>query len=245
MTTSSNSPYWLTDPLEIGSALKELLRSTDKLDIWHGEEPVPSFILAVDTRARTFQFRPYGGDAEFQSLVGAGTLKFDGSAKGAPITFAVNGLKVLPCADDNTQAGPVFEAAFPAKLYRLQRREYFRARASPPNTRVAVWTPPAGDDIQFRIHDVSQAGLGMRSSLQAAALPEIGQKLCDVVLDFNEYGTMRAQLQVISCHELVEFDIRLGHVKYMHLGCEFSQADPKRDIFLQKLVYQLEQASRV
>jgi len=242
---STNPEYWLSDPLAIGSALNELLRSSEHLTVTRGVELLPSVILSVDIRRRTFRFRPYGGEREFDQLKDAQELQFRGSAYGAQIDFPiVSGSRPITPEMDDTLEHPVFECDFPLQLYRLQRREYFRARVAPPNTRVAVWASPAGGAIRFRIQDVSLSGVGLRSPLNADALPKPGDELRDVVLDFNELGTLRASIRVIATRTVTEFDMRQGNVDYINLGCEFTEADAKRDNFLQKLVYQLELASR-
>ena len=245
MSDSTNPEYWLTDPLAIGSALNELLRSAEHLAVTRGVEPLPSVIVAVDSRRRTFRFRPYGGQREFDQLKDAPELQFRGAAYGAQIDFpVVNGSRAITPEMDDSLDQPVFECEFPARLYRLQRREYFRVRVAPPNTRVAVWTSPAGGALRLRIQDVSLSGVGLRSPLQADALPKPGDELRDVVLDFNELGTLRASIRVIATRTVTEFDMRQGNVDYINLGCEFIEVDAKRDNFLQKLVYQLELASR-
>jgi len=245
VSDSTNPEFWMTDPLAIGSALNELLRSAEHLAVTRGVEPLPSVIVAVDSRRRTFRFRPYGGQREFDQLKDAPELQFRGAAYGAQIDFpVVNGSRAITPEMDDSLDQPVFECEFPARLYRLQRREYFRARVAPPNTRVAVWTSPAGGAIRFRIQDVSLSGVGLRSPLQPDALPKPGDELRDVVLDFNELGTLRATLRVIATRTVTEFDMRQGNMEFVNLGCEFQETDPRRETFLQRLVYQLEQASR-
>src|SRR5690606_20645248 len=122
---------------------------------------------------------------------------------------------------DVTLEHPEFECAFPLQMYRLKRREYFRARAAASNTSVAWWTSPAGGAIRFRIQDVSLSGVGLRSPLNADALHKPGDELRDVVLDFNELGTLRASIRVIATRTVTEFDMRQGNVDYINLGCEF------------------------
>ena len=245
MSHSTNPEHWLTDPLAIGSALNELLRSADHLAVTRGVEPLPSVIVSVDIRRRTFRFRPYGGEREFDQIKDARELQFRGAAYGAQIDFPiVDGLRAITPDMDDMLDQPVFECDFPMQLYRLQRREYFRARVAPPNTRVAVWTSPAGGAIRFRIQDVSLSGVGLRSPLQAEALPKPGDELRDVVLDFNELGTLRASIRVIATRTVTEFDMRQGNMEFTNLGCEFLEQDSRRETFLQRLVYQLEQAAR-
>ena len=245
MSHSTNPEHWLTDPLAIGSALNELLRSSEHLAVTRGIEPLPSVILEVNIRRRTFRFRPYGGEREFNQLKDAPELQFRGSAYGAQIDFPIaSGARAITPEMDDALEDPVFECDFPVRLYRLQRREYFRARVAPPNTRVAVWASPAGGTVRFRIQDISLSGVGLRSPMEADALPKPGDELRDVVLDFNELGTLRASIRVIATRMVTEFDMRQGNMDYTNLGCEFIEQDSRRDTFLQKLVYQLEQASR-
>lgn len=238
---STTSPdHWLENPLDIGSSLNDLLRSADYLEIVRSEEEssLPAYIAAVSMRGRTFRFRAYQGEVRLRELHSE-TVRFRGSANGVRMAFTVNGIKALTEIADEDGEQVIFEAAFPLQLYRLQRRAYFRVRVHSTKTSVATWAgAPAGERIH--IQDVSLAGVGLRSTLASDALPEAGEELQDVQLDFGQYGSFRAHLKLVNKYEVKAFDVTLGPLTYTHLGCVFAHPDARRDNFLQKLVYQLE-----
>ncbi len=236
--------YLLENPVEVGSALTELLRGADRLCTSRAGEILPVYLIRVDVRRRKVMLLPYGGERERKLLVSASELAFEGSAYGTPIEFKLGPmseeLEFTPDGDERD----VLVADFPQQLYRMQRREYFRAPVAPPNTRCAIWQRGDGEDVVFRIQDVSLAGIGLRVEASTTGLPESGKLMHEVELHFEEHGSTRALLQVVISHEVIEHDTRRGKVPYIHLGCIFAEPDLQRDSFLQRLVTTLELNSR-
>jgi len=236
--------YLLDNPVEVGSALKELLRGADRLCTTYGGEVLPVYLTDINVRRRTVSFLPYGGDRERALLASASELLFEGTAYGTPIEFKLGALQEVDEFSPDGHDRIVLQAPFPPQLYRMQRRQFFRAPVAPPNTRRAIWKSPGGRLLVFRIQDISLSGIGLRTEHSADALPAEGSLMHPVQLDFEEHGGIEAWLQVVVRHTISEFDTRRGHVNYAHLGCIFAEPDGQRESFLQRLVFALEKNTR-
>ena len=236
--------YLLENPVEIGYVLKELLRGADRICTSRGGEILPVYLTQVDVRRRTVNFLPYGGERERQLLVSASELLFEGAAYGTPVEFSLGPLAMVEEMTDEGDERQVIQSPFPTQLYRMQRRQFFRAPVAPPNTRRAVWQNREGAMVVFRIQDVSLSGIGLRIEANTDGLPPEGALMYPVQLDFEEHGGIEAWLQVVAKHNTTEFDTRRGHIEYTHLGCIFAEPDAQREAFLQKLVFALEKNVR-
>lgn len=207
------------------------------------KQPIPCRLTDVDKTRRTFYFCPTD-PSDLPRIVQENALVFSGASRGAKVEFMVEGsVRVLEEREPLT-GNWIYETAFPLQLYRLQRRAFFRVRVSPPTTRVAKVRTQAGEELDFRIQDLSLAGVGLRIKPDTPGLPLPGELLANTWLDFNELGSMRASLKVVTTRKVVERSINDGETFLLHLGCEFMDADPKREAFLQKLVFQLELVAR-
>ncbi|MGE4338470.1 MAG: flagellar regulator YcgR PilZN domain-containing protein, partial [Pigmentiphaga sp.] len=147
--------YLLNNPVEIGSALKELLRGADRLGTIYGGEVLPVYLTDINVRRRTVSLLPYGGDRERALLASATKLLFKGAAYGTPIEFKLGPLQEVEEFSSDGQNRVALQAPFPQELYRMQRRQFFRAPVAPPNTRHATWKSPGGQLLVFRIQDIS------------------------------------------------------------------------------------------
>src|SRR5690554_4458822 len=151
----THDPQFLLDnPVEIGSALKELQRGGELLAAQVAGERVQVYVTSVNVRQRTVSFTPYGGARERALMRNASKLEFHGRAYGTPMEFSLGPFEETEEENDEGDTRVVLRAQFPTQLYRIQRRQFFRAAVAPPNTRRATWTTPEGRTLQFRIQDV-------------------------------------------------------------------------------------------
>lgn len=207
------------------------------------EQAIPCRLTDVDKAGRVFHFCPTV-PSDLPRIVKENALVFSGASRGAKVEFIVEGSVRVMEEREPLTGNWVYEAAFPAQLYRLQRRAFFRVRVSPPTTRLAKVRFREGKEFDLRIQDLSLAGVGLRIKSSARDLPLPGELLPNTWLDFNELGSMRASLKVVTTRKVVERTVNDGETELVHMGCEFMDADPKREAFLQKLVFQLELVAR-
>lgn len=244
MIHAPDSEFQLTSPLEIGSAMNELLHGTRMLHLNFRGTHVAVRLVAVDVRAGRFRFRPYGDPHIMGVLVLADTVGFEGASYSAQMRFVVGELRLVTPDEDSRLEEAVLEARLPSRMQRIQRREFFRALVTPQDPRGAQWQGPDGRALLFRIQDVSLAGIGLRAPLSTPALPEVGERLDEMALDFQSHGRLTANVEVVATHELTEFSRQSGNLEYRHIGCRFLDMDKDREWFLQRLILALERASR-
>ncbi|GAA5234005.1 hypothetical protein FOZ76_09655 [Verticiella sediminum] len=229
--------YLLSNPVDIGSALRELTRSTDRLMMTAAPEPIAVTVCSVQVRTRTFRFHPYA-PKELGRLLALPAFSFEGSAFGAQIAFEAGPATLVHPDEDEGLNVPVLECAFPAQFYRMQRRQHVRVMARPGSH--AVWRCANGGEVKLRIFDVSLGGVGLRSRLGPEELPRVGTRLEGLQLDFQDGGSVVADLLVVGVYEATEHDFTHGQIRYLHMGCAFAQEDRQRERFLERLVRQLE-----
>ena len=140
-----------------------------------------------------------------------------------------------------THAGhPVFVAAVPESLLRLQRREYFRL-ATPianPIRMTAAMERPDGNPIHLDLPllDISGGGVGLMASVDQAQYFERGDLLpeCRIVLP-NE-GMLVASLSV---RNLFDVTTRTG-AKHVRVGCEFADLPSARLSMVERYITRVE-----
>lgn len=245
MTTTPSSSFELTTPLEVGSALKELLHGTRTLLVTCAGVHLEVQLLNVDTRTGSFRFRPFGGEHNMGVLMLASTLGFEGSSYSAQMRFTVNGLRLVTPQDEAELEGPVLEARLPARLHRVQRREHFRVQTALPYARFARWRVETRQTLALRIQDVSIAGVGLRAPAATPGLPDVGVLMKEVELDFGTPGKLSADIEVVVSYPIREFHFQLGAQDHLHFGCRFTRPDRQREHFLQRVVTALERTGRV
>ena len=86
---------------------------------------------------------------------------------------------------------------FPDRLARIQRRKMFRAslitsanRLRPPGS------PRPRPPLAFTVRDISVDGVGLRVGLAAPELPQRGEVLEGVQMNFGDLGRLVANLEV-------------------------------------------------
>lgn len=244
MSNLKDTDFELATSLEIGSAMNELLHGTRILHATCLGSHVAVRLVAVDVKAGFFRFRPYRDLHTMGVLALADAVGFEGASYAAQIRFTVGGLRLVTPEDDADLEEAVLEAPLPARLQRIQRREFFRALVTPQNPQGAQWRSPAGVLLAFRIQDVSLAGLGLRAPLATPHLPRPGDRLEAITLTFETHGKLTADVEVVAMHNVTEFNLHSGNLEYRHVGCRFVGDDREREWFLQRLVPALERASR-
>lgn len=230
----SDERYRLTHSSQIGTVLRDLLWQKCVLNVraHRGHETVTT-VLHVDPAKRMFTFDWCRNDEESQALLDSGENAFSASLRGVPVNFVIG----TPTAVQ-FDGGPALSAAFPEKLYHLQRRRHFRARTL--LTKGYVCEAMVGNrKVNLDVSDLSLSGVGLRSRTVDSELLPLGTMLTKAKLDFRELGKLEIGLQVVG-HWLAGRDESAIH----HFGCAFVNLDGRMENFLQRLVFALELAHR-
>lgn len=206
--TDNDPGFWLHRPEDVRAALFELTHPDSHVLVRDaGDRELAVVIRSIDRGTQTFTWAPrdYAGSdfSENERGVPPGEV-FDvlgNGYSGVRIRFRIPRPELVR-EDDGT---PVLLSPFPERLARVQRRRSFRAQATPASLprAFARWTPAdGGRPVEFRIRDLSIDGIGLRSSLPVADLPEPGTILEDVTLDFGDAGTLVTTLEVRNAYAL-------------------------------------------
>ena len=149
---------------------------------------------------------------------------------------------------------------FPDRLARIQRRKMFRASLiTSANRCEATWLPEAqAKPLAFTVRDISVDGVGLRVGLAAPELPQRGEVLEGVQMNFGDLGRLVANLEVRNVYpvsgqpmiapgadpdEPAPRHVSLtGEPPVSHLGAIFLNLDARQENWLQQVVWRLEKA---
>ena len=200
MLSETPPDFLLTDPDEIRSALFELTHAEAHVVVRDAaDREIAVLIIGLDRKTGTFFWRPrdYASSnfADNKELLIGAVFQFICSGYGGVrIHFRVPRPDIVRFDDGSA----TFVSHWPDRISRIQRRKMFRASLSTQGKRCrASWQPPGGAPaLVFGIRDVSVDGIGLRCALPVGALPQRGDTLERVLLDFGEFGTLQTSLEV-------------------------------------------------
>ena len=140
-----------------------------------------------------------------------------------------------------TYAGhPVFVAAVPPSLLRLQRREYFRL-ATPianPIRMTATLERPDGNPVHLDLPllDISGGGVGLMASVEQAQYFERGDLLPECRIMLPNEGMLVA---LLSVRNLFDVTTRTG-ARHVRIGCEFADLPSARLSMVERYITRVE-----
>lgn len=132
---------------------------------------------------------------------------------------------------------PTLRVALPAKLLRLQRREYYRL-AAPSSTPLRCMIPVSpinGEQIDARVLDISGGGIAVVIPPQGLNFtPE--QEYPNCRLELPEFGPITATLRIRNVFRIVQ---RNG-VETIRAGCQFVDLSPATANLIQRYILKVE-----
>jgi c-di-GMP-binding flagellar brake protein YcgR len=145
----------------------------------------------------------------------------------------------LACSGEATiYAGhPALRMRLPARVLRLQRREYFRVPAALP-CEVVLDAHDRVQVLEMRTADLSMSGVTLLTD-KALEL-EIGQLFERCHLPMGEHGELSAALEV---RNLSGIRTR-GGAPRLRVGCSFLALPPALEVSLARFIGKLERSSR-
>lgn len=221
-----------TQPKVIGDVLRQLMGRQDFLTVESNQRPdrIVTRILAVDQAAGTFVYDASPDETHNRCLLEAQENYFSGNQDGVRIQFVGD----QPTAIE-FEGVFAFSAPLPQSLYRVQRREFFRANAPLAEAYTCSIVLSEEHHVTLDVVDLSLDGVGLRSkSPYLGALP-IGFRLDMAVLDFGKRGKVETGLTVTYLRNL-----RDAANPVYRIGCRFVNFPKSRQQELQKLITYLE-----
>ena len=228
--------FRVTHPKVIVDVLRQLMFRKDFLTVESNNGPHRGVtrILEVDQAAGTFVYDSSHDTAHNRHLLEAQENYFSATQDGVRIQF------VSGRAQQHEFEGVfAFRAALPRNLYRVQRREFFRAAAPLVESYCCIAVLPDGRQVTWDIVDLSLDGLGLRSKDPSLGELETGTLLSKVVLNFGRRGRIETDLRITNLR-----NIRGADNPVYRIGCRFEHFPKSKEQDFQRLITYLELARR-
>jgi len=195
-------------------------------------EPLLSALLTVDSTTRVILFDGGRDAAVNDRLANADILNVSTDLDGVRVQFQLTDAVPISVA-----GGAAFQAAFPASILRLQRREFFRI------------APPLNKPIQVRLHcrmgpdgamtargiDISVGGMVILIDGQVSGLA-LGQVFPKISITLPEVATIEADLEVRNIH----YSEKSGRAGTTRVGCRFIGLNQANVARVQRYINRLE-----
>lgn len=228
--------FRITHPKVIVDVLRQLMKRQDFLTV-EGDVAncrISTRILAVDKSEGVFVYDSSPEQYQNIGLLEAQETFFSASQEGVKIQFA----SVRP-EQLEFDGGVAFCAPLPQSLYRVQRREFFRAAAPLVEEYCCIAVLPDERRVVWDIVDLSLDGLGLRSKDPALSELPLGTLLSKVVLNFGRRGSIMTDMRVTNMR-----NIRGPHNPVYRIGCRFEGFPKSKEQDFQRLITYLELARR-
>lgn len=138
------------------------------------------------------------------------------------------------------QQGYVFTISLPDEIYRIQRRESYRAEV-PEENGIRCTIPLTGDGhLRIPISDISRGGIALLDRMNKLPVQQ-GTLLPNCQLELPRVGALHADIQVRNCKSF--YSKELKH-EVARLGCKFLSISSGMENILQRYIDQLEYQRR-
>lgn len=228
--------FRITHPKEIGSVLRQLMDRKDFLTVEFSNRPhrIVTRILEVDQNAGHFIYDCNDEQIYNRRLLESEENYFSATQDGIRVQF-VSGRP----EQHEFDGAFAFRSQLPESLYRMQRREFFRAETPLMEPYRCTANLPDKRQVVFDIFDLSLDGVGLRSKDPTLGGLPIGTVLSKAVLDCRKRGMMETDLEITYLH-----NIRGHNDPIYHFGCRFENFPKSKETDLQRMITYLELARR-
>ncbi|WP_109483359.1 flagellar brake protein [Paraburkholderia sp. C35] len=217
--------------LQIAVCLRGLVTRQDFISVEFNGKQIVTQLLDVDSRHSTFIFDLGSVDTDNQALATAKELQFHGTPSGIRTEFTTGAATIT-----TFEGRLAFEASFPAVLYYVQRREYFRVETPMLDPFTASGNQTGCDPFRLVLKDLSLGGVALRTTDSRFDDVEPGSILHDVTLRLGSFGTLQIDLEIVAPRKTMTASGELQTV----LGCRFVDLPGTAERTLQRAITQLE-----
>ena len=227
--------YWLYSKFEIDALIARLCDERVHMTIYWGRDGqfAVTQIMKVDAVRNEVHFDLPSQPQQQSDVLDAAELVCVAFIDSVKLQFSIS------APHRSSERGyPTFVGAFPDRLLRLQRREYYRVR-TPESQSAICLVPYSGDGIRYetlRVLDVSVGGLAMLTFPQHFS-PTAGSVIDRCYLDLPGVGTVSIRMRV--AHVGAPQDALLARC-----GCEFIDLSPQARMMLQRYVHRVDVEQR-
>lgn len=232
----ADSNFAQRHPLQIAVCLRNLVAGQDFVTVEFAGRQIVTQLLDVDSRQARFIFDASSVAEDNSALPAARQLIFRSLPGGIRTEFTT--LNATPVMFDGL---PAFEAAFPALLYYVQRREFFRVQTPVLDPYVASGPYADGGSFRLELQDLSLGGIALKTADERFGSLATGTVLRDVALQLGSFGTLRLDLEIVAPRRLATPNSDRRFV----IGCKFVATPGPAERTLQRVVTQLETKRQV
>lgn len=236
MVSLDDDPFGVSQPLEIQSILTGLLsqRALVRLDIPGHAVSVISTLLDIDHQAGSIVLDNASDDEINRQLLQAPSVRLQGLLDKVMIEFSG------PLSPALHEGRPALSMEQPRQLRRMQRRELFRIEVPASSTAACVIRDPSfpGEQIRFRMLDISAGGVRLADATGALSHTAVGTIFDTCTLELGDTGSVDVRLRLQRHAELIqENDKRLQIA-----ALRFFKLPTNRQVTIQQFVGSLERA---
>ena len=218
-------------PLQIAVCLRKLVCGQDFVVVEFDGRQIVSQVLDVDSRNARFVFDAGSVAADNRALPAAHRLVFRSLPNSIRTEF------VTAAAEPVVFEGRLaFEASFPALLFYVQRREFFRVQTPPLESYRATGHYADGLAFKVELQDLSLGGVALRTTDARFGALEAGCVLRNVAVQLGDYGTLKLDLEVVAPRHSFSAS---GERRFV-MGCKFVALPGTAERMLQRVITQLE-----
>ncbi|MFM0739315.1 flagellar brake protein [Paraburkholderia xenovorans] len=230
-TDHADADFAQRHPLQIAVCLRNLAAGQDFVTVEFDGRLIVTQVLDVDSRNARFVFDAGNVADDNHALPHARQLTFRSLPGGIRTEFTT--LNATPIEFEGRAA---FEAAFPALLYSVQRREFFRVQTPVLDPYIASGPYTDGGSFRLELQDLSLGGIALKTGDERFGSLETGTVLRDVTLQLGGFGTLRLDLEIVAPRHSIT---PKGDRRYV-IGCKFVATPGLAERTLQRVVTQLE-----
>lgn len=229
--------YRLVDQADIKATLIQLARGRNLVSASFngGTEYLMTAVVGVNDPLGLLLL-DFGPDAAHtRRAIASGRLQCSVRCAGVPIHFTCESLRGA-----RFEGMPTIAAAMPQRIYRIQRRDAFRAATPIVNgPRLLVPDPLTGHRHTLALRDISLGGVGLIGGEGGQPL-QPSARYANCTLSLPEFGDITVDLRI--CHHWQQEDG--GRNGRDHYGAAFDGLAARDYALLQRYVYRLQHGAR-
>ncbi|MBV8210552.1 MAG: flagellar brake protein [Burkholderiaceae bacterium] len=227
--------YWLYSKFEIDALMARLCDERVHMTVYWGNDGqfAVTQIMKVDAVRDEAHFDMPNHAHQQSGLLAAAELVAVAFIDNIKLQF-----RVAAPRRSSDSGYPTFLCAFPERVLRLQRREYYRVR-TPETVSANCLVPYSSDQGQYesvRVLDVSVGGLAMLA-YPKHFVPVASETIDHCYLDLPGVGTVLIKLRVAHVENAPDG-------KGLRCGCEFVDLSPQARMMLQRYVHRIDVEQR-
>lgn len=234
--TDEDGRYWVRNRTEIAQVLRGVMHGRELVTVYFGADNqfMLTTLLDIDPVRDRLCF-DLGPDATLnQQLARAGQATLASVQDHVRIQFDTSRITLV--RGDHQEW---FETNFPAALFKLQRREYYRLVAPAANPLRCLVPATQEAPLETRIIDISLGGVGIISYGADSGL-RAGDVYPGCRIQIPDSGLIVAGLQIRSIFEVT---LKNG-LQTFRAGCQFTDITTQQQAVIQRYILQVERERR-